>query len=49
METKAITIKNLNIETISLLTEMRKLERRQLCVILEDAIEQYWQDNYEDG
>ncbi len=48
MDTKSITVKNVRIETIHMLAEIRDVERRQLCVILEDAIEQYWRENFND-
>ncbi|MEP1613937.1 MAG: hypothetical protein ABJL72_18700 [Roseobacter sp.] len=48
MDTKSITIKNVKVETVQMLAVIRDAERRQLCVILEDAIEQYWRENFDD-
>ena len=47
MESQNITIKNVDTEVIELLREIRAIERRQLAVILEDCVREYWRVTYE--
>ena len=47
MNTRNLTVKNLDDETYSTLTHIRKVERRQLSAIIEDAVELYWAEHFE--
>jgi hypothetical protein len=48
MKTQNVTIKNVDTAVVELLREVRAIERRQLAVILEDCVREYWRVTYED-
>lgn len=48
MDQQNITVKNVSIDTVELLREIRLNERRQLAAILEDCVREYWNIVYGD-
>ena len=49
MHRKPLTVKNVSIETLEMLRELRIEERRQLSAILEDCVQSYWDSIEEEG
>ncbi len=48
MKTKNITIKNVDLETLEMIRDIRLDERRQLSAILQDCVRAYWDTVYAD-
>lgn len=48
MERKTVIIKNVALEIVDMLRDIRLEERRQLAAIFEDCVRSYWEDTYEE-
>lgn len=48
MEQANLTIRNVDVEVIELLRDIRKSERRQLAAILEECVRDYWGAYYDE-
>jgi len=46
---KRFSVRNLDQDAIDMLAEIRAEERRELGAILEDCIQSYWSEVFEDG
>ena len=44
MTRKRLSVKNVGINALEMLAEIRIVERRQVAAILEDSIEMYWHE-----
>ena len=44
MTRKRLSVKNISINALEMLAEIRITERRQVAAILEDCIEMYWHE-----
>lgn len=44
MTRKRLSVKNVSINALEMLAEIRIAERRQVAAILEDSIEMYWHE-----
>ena len=45
---KRYSVRNLSIDAIEMLSEIKAEERREFGAILEDCIQYYWQECFED-